>query len=83
MRKFVNESIVVSILFKASVQLFLTTLDKYQPPDDQDFLETEMKELSVLIFKWMEIAHGQNLLLRETMLELGVRNIINEYFYLF
>ena len=80
-RKLVKESIMASALFKASVQLFLTILDKYQPPDDQKFLKTGMEELSRLIFQWMEKVHGQNLLLTETKLELYVRNVINKYFH--
>lgn len=64
-------------LIRASVQLFFTVLDKFQT-DHPEFFKGQTDHLIQLIVKWMEKAHGLNLLPEEDMSELDVRN--NNYF---
>lgn len=69
-RTLVSKKITASPLFKASVQLFLTVMDKHEDPD---FVKKQMDELSGQILEWMGQTHGTNLLPSEIMNELKVK----------
>lgn len=57
-RTLVKEKISASKLFKASIELFLTAIAKFE---ELSFIEQCMGGLSEQVFKWMEHSYGKDI----------------------
>lgn len=72
MRTLVKGKISASGLFKASIELFLAAINKFE---DLPFIEQCMGELSDQVFQWMEHSHGKDMdLMPKIMSEIQVRS---------